>query len=57
MHGINPMANRFRARKPEQLARITAELTPEQLAQAQRQLAAWQPGRCAQELAPAGASH
>jgi hypothetical protein len=30
--------------------RITAELTPEQIVEAKRQLADWQPGQCAQEL-------
>jgi uncharacterized protein YceK len=34
----------------EQLSKVTAELTPEQLEEAKRQLEAWQPGQCMQEL-------
>ncbi len=34
----------------EKLAQVTAVLSPEQLAEAQRQLAAWQPGHCLQRL-------
>jgi hypothetical protein len=44
------------AQAAERLARVTAGFTPEQLAEAQRQSTAWQPGQCAQELVPAGAS-
>lgn len=36
----------------EQLARVTAELNPKQLAEAKRQLAAWQPGQCIEDLIP-----
>jgi hypothetical protein len=32
--------------------RITAELTPEQIVEAKRQLAAWKPGQCAKDLSP-----
>jgi hypothetical protein len=42
------------AQAAQQLSRITAELSPEQLAEAQRQLAVWQPGQCAKELVPDG---
>jgi TPR repeat protein len=31
-------------------ARLTDELTPEQLEEAKRQLAAWKPGQCTEEL-------
>jgi hypothetical protein len=36
----------------QQLSKVTTELTPEQLAEAKRQLAAWQPGQCIKDLAP-----
>jgi TPR repeat protein len=38
------------AQAAERLSQVTAKLTPEQQAQAMQQLAAWQPGQCAQEL-------
>ena len=41
----------------EKLAQVTAVLSPEQLAEAQRQLAAWQPGHCLQELVQDAAGH
>jgi outer membrane protein assembly factor BamE (lipoprotein component of BamABCDE complex) len=40
------------AQAAEQLYRVTAELTAEQLDEAKRQLAAWKPGQCLQELTP-----
>jgi TPR repeat protein len=33
-----------------QLSRLTDELTPEQMDQAKRRLAAWKPGQCMEEL-------
>jgi uncharacterized protein YceK len=36
----------------EQLSKVTAELTPEQLEEAKRQLEAWQPGQCIKGLVP-----
>lgn len=42
------------AQAKEQLSQVTAELTPEQLAEARQQLAAWQPGQCVKELVPYG---
>jgi hypothetical protein len=36
----------------EQLSKVTAELTPEQLAEAKRQLATWQAGQCIKDLVP-----
>lgn len=38
------------AQAAQQLVRVTAELTPEQLEEARRQLVAWKPGQCMQEL-------
>jgi hypothetical protein len=38
------------AQAMEQLSRVTAELTPEQLAEARQQLAEWQPGQCEKDL-------
>jgi TPR repeat protein len=40
------------AQAMEQLSRVTAELTPEQLAEARQQLAEWQPGKCEKDLVP-----
>ena len=34
----------------EQATRLTEELDPEQLVEAKRQLAEWEPGQCAQEM-------
>jgi TPR repeat protein len=36
----------------DQLARVSTELTPEQIDEAKRQLALWKPGQCMQELMP-----
>ena len=38
------------AQAAEQLSRVTTELTPKQLEEANRELAAWKPGQCMQEL-------
>ena len=38
------------AQASEQLPRVTSELTSEQLQEAKRQLALWEPGQCIQEL-------
>jgi len=40
------------AQAAEKLTQVTAELSSDQQAEAARQLAAWQPGQCAQELVP-----
>lgn len=40
------------AQAAEKLTQVTAELSIDQQAEAARQLAAWQPGQCAQELLP-----
>jgi hypothetical protein len=36
----------------QQLSKVTTELSPEQLAEAKRQLEAWQPGQCIKGLVP-----
>ena len=40
------------AQAVEQVVRVTAEMTSEQLEEAKRQLGAWKPGQCMQELTP-----
>jgi len=40
------------AQAQEKLQMVTADLTPEQLAEAMQQLAEWQPGQCIKDLVP-----